>query len=431
MSTIRDYVMAHDLFCHHDHHCTFEYLHAHRQEFDYRSLLGYAEADLVAAAGARPEGPIDQQYLARLWPTIRVTGYGQAVAMGCKALFGLDYAPKNFCAITEALQESLEGKSARDVFDYFVYGQARNRWTIQDGHMWVVTQPGFENRWDAEGFLPSYRFAVRMDPLFDMVDAQPIAELEALTNVSVHTVSDLVTALNRSIDLCQQAGKVAALKVGMAYRRDLVVSDPTHHEAELAFNRIRSRKVFWDGVQQNTGAVDATASRKLGDYLFHQLMRRADEENLPVQIHTGYLAGSWGSLAGTKALHLIPILEKYRRVRFDLFHASWPWTSELGAIGKNYPNVWLDMCWAWTMNPGQSARALGEWLDAVPFNKIFAYGADTMLPWCNVGYSLQAKRGIARVLEAKVAAGVYSERTAQEIADCIMLRNGEEFFGLA
>jgi len=82
------------------------------------------------------------------------------------------------------------------------------------------------------------------------------------------------------------------------------------------------------------------------------------------------------------------------------------------------------------MNPAESARALSEWLDGVPFNKIFAYGADTRLPWCNVGYSLQAKIGIARVLEEKIAAGFISEKTAEEIAAHIMLKNGEEFFGL-
>ena len=66
----------------------------------------------------------------------------------------------------------------------------------------------------------------------------------------------------------------------------------------------------------------------------------------------------------------------------------------------------------------------------MPFTKIFAYSADTGLPWNNVGYSLQAKIGIARVLEAKIVAGYVSQRTAEEIAECIMLRNGEELFGL-
>lgn len=134
---------------------------------------------------------------------------------------------------------------------------------------------------------------------------------------------------------------------------------------------------------------------------------------------------------GTRAMLLIPILERYRRVRFDLFHASWPWTSELGALAKNYPNVWPDMCWAWTMNPAESERTLSEWIDGVPFNKIFAYGADTRWPWCDVGYALQAKLGIARVLESKIEAGYLNQRTAEEVADRIMLRNGEEFFGLA
>ena len=141
-------------------------------------------------------------------------------------------------------------------------------------------------------------------------------------------------------------------------------------------------------------------------------------------------AGTWGALEGSKALHLVPIFNRYRTVRFDLFHASWPWCSEFGAIGKNYPNVWLDMCWAWTMNPAASERALYEWLDAVPYNKIFAYGADTLLPWCNMGYSLQAKQGVGRVLARKVEEGVFSERTAQEVADSILLQNGLVFYHL-
>ncbi len=290
--------------------------------------------------------------------------------------------------------------------------------------------PGFGSLWASDGYLPSYRFAVRMDPLFDLVDAQPLAELAEFTGESISSLGDLVRALNAAIDRCKAQVKVAALKIGMAYRRDLVVSDPTQHEAELAFNRIVTRKTSWDGVQQNNGAVDAAAGRKLGDYLLHQLLRRADDENLPVQIHTGYLAGNWGALDGTQALHLIPMLENYRRVRFDLFHASWPWTSELGALAKNYPNVWPDMCWAWAMNPGPSAR-LGRVAGRRAVQQDFCFGSDTILPWCDIGYSLQAKQGVANVLEGKIATGTYSESDAREVADAILLGNGEAFYGLS
>ena len=71
-----------------------------------------------------------------------------------------------------------------------------------------------------------------------------------------------------------------------------------------------------DGVQQNDAAVNALEARALGDYMFHRVMERASDEDIPVQIHTGYLAGTWGSLAGTPARLLIPVFEKFRRVRF-------------------------------------------------------------------------------------------------------------------
>ena len=427
MSDIRDFVMSHPLFCHHDHHRSYSEFDGERQSYDFRSLLGYADADLVAAEGTRPpKGEMTRERIEKLWPKIRATGYGRAVTLGCRELFGLDYAPEAFDAVTAALQDSIRDRSAAEVYRYCVHERALNRWTLHDGCWTLETAAALH----PELYPDTYRFTFRFDSLLSMVNAEPIGALESFNEQPIHTLHEMVRGLNQAIDRFKAGGKLAAIKIGMAYERDLTVSDPTQHEAELAFNRIRTRKAFWGGLQQNSGAVDAAAARAVGDFMFHQLVQRARDEDLPVQIHTGYLAGNWGSLAGSKALNLIPVFEKYRTVRFDVFHASWPWASELGAIGKNYPNVWLDMCWAWAMNPTESARALSEWLDGVPFNKIFAYGADTRLPFCNVGYSLQAKLGIAMVLEEKIERGFYDQRLAEEIASCIMLRNGEEFFRL-
>lgn len=427
MSDIREYVLDHDLFCHHDHHRSYQEFDAEREQYDFRHVLGYAGADLVTAAGTKPvRGPISCEEVERFWPKMRITGYGRAVTLTTRELFGLEYRAENFDAVTEALQASIRGKTAAEVYDYFVHQRAHNRWTIQDGKFRcssAVLEP--------ETHPDSYRFAFRFDELTHMADGGPIQTLECFLDHPVYTLDEMVQGVNKAVDRFMETGKLAAVKIGMAYSRDLTVLDPTRAEAETAFNRIRSRKAFWGGLQQNNAAVNAAEGRALGDYLFHTLVQRAADEDLPVQIHTGYLAGNWGSLEGTKALHLVPVLEKYRSVRFDLFHASWPWTSELGAIAKNYPNVWIDMCWAWTMNPAESERALSEWLDGVPFNKIFAYGADTGLPWSNVGYSLQAKIGIARVLEQKIEAGYLDEATAREVASAIMLENGQEFYGLA
>jgi len=117
-------------------------------------------------------------------------------------------------------------------------------------------------------------------------------------------------------------------------------------------------------------------------------------------------------------------------VRFDLFHACWPYSEIAGTMGKEFPNVYLDMCWAWAMNPLQMERILDEWLSGVPNNRIFAYGGDTGSPFPMVGYALQAREGIARVLEAKVERGEYDEATAEMVARRIMNANARELYGL-
>lgn len=426
MSDIRAFVMEQPLFCHHDHHHSFPDFDAGRDGYDHKSLLGYATADLTTAAGPGVSPELALERLAEYWPLIRTTGYGRAVDLTSRALFGLEYMPANFGDITDALQDAIAGQTAAQIYQRYVHDEARNLWTIHDGNYNLASHTAFRD----DAYLPSYHFAFRIDALLAPESSAVFADLERFTGLNIHTLDQLVDALHLAVDMFHGTGRLAAIKIGMAYSRDLTVGDPTHHEAEAAFARLRNRKVFWDGLQQNSAAVDTGTSRALGDYMLHRLVQRAADDGLPVQIHTGYLAGNWGSLAGTKALHLLPLFDKYRSVRFDLFHASWPWASELGAMAKNYPNVWADLCWAWAMNPAESERALSEWLDGVPMNKIFGYGADTRLPWCNVGYSLQAKEGIACVLEQKIQAGYFSPSTAREAAERIMLANGEEFYGL-
>ncbi|MCX7804810.1 MAG: amidohydrolase family protein [Planctomycetota bacterium] len=425
---IRDFIMAHPLFSHHDHHCTFEEFEKQREICTHRSLLGYAGADLTTAAGPRPARYADEDArMEALWPYIRTTGYGRAVMSGCRALFGIEYEPANFARITEALRASVAGRTPAEAYDWFVREKAGVRWVLLDWLFRIEKAEALR----VDLYPGYYRFAFRCDDLFAIENAGPIEAIERFTGISALNLDRLVAALNAAIEKFKGTGRLAAFKVGIAYRRDLTVTDPTRHEAERAFERIRNGKAFYSGMQQNGAAVNRRESRALSDYLLRRLIERADDEDIPVQFHTGYLAGHWGSLAGTRASLLIPLFDRYRRVRFDVFHGSWPWMSELGAIAKNYPNVYPDLCWAWAMNPEETERALCEWLDAIPFNKIFAFGADTGFPWCEAGYAVQAREGIARALENKVRKGFFSGATAREVASAIMIGNGERFYGIA
>ena len=48
---------------------------------------------------------------------------------------------------------------------------------------------------------------------------------------------------------------------------------------------------------------------------------------------------------------LTSLIELHRETRFDLFHANWPYSGELLFLGKNYPNVAIDFCWANMVDP--------------------------------------------------------------------------------
>ena len=427
-TAIRDFVMNQPLFCSHNHHESFATFARDASSYDFRTVWSYANCDFITAAGARPstEGD-DTARFAALWPKIRATGHGNAALLTCRELFDLELAPEAFDQVTEALQSLISSHSVGDLYDHLLRKRANTTWVINDG----FTHADRADAGLSQQYPEYYYFSWRMDDLCTMVDAGPIEALARATDLSILTLDDLVAAINESITRFTAAVKLGAFKVKMGYARDLSVGDPTRHEAELAFNALRSRKPLYDGIQQDSGAVNAQEARPLGDYLFHRLLQRAHDEDLPVQVHSGCPGINWGAINGANASLLLPVYEKYRRVRFCILHANWPWTSELGAVAKNYPNVYPDMSWAWNLNPAGCERALSEWLDGVPFNKIFAYGADTGWPWCDVGNAMQARLGVARVLEQKIEAGYFSRAAAEEVAAAIMHRNGEELLGLA
>ena len=213
---------------------------------------------------------------------------------------------------------------------------------------------------------------------------------------------------------CLATGKITSIKIGLASNRDLDFGYPSKSEAEQVFNRMmyleRGEKVLRSyerlgkkfGEDMAIPVLSSTDLRPLHDYLVHVYIQRAGDEDMPVQVHTGYLHGIQRDLRNINPMQLVPLLLRYKNTRFDLFHAGWPYTEELGAIGKNFPNVWISLCWAWAMNPISVERALESWLDCVPYNKIIGFGGDTKHPLEVYGYAMQAREGLARVLEKRI-----------------------------
>jgi hypothetical protein len=239
-----------------------------------------------------------------------------------------------------------------------------------------------------------------------------------------------ITCLDEYIDACWTIFKsmkehgAVAFKDQSAYDRPIFFENPTRHQAEEAFNWIiedpRRSLSYPDGV------------KPLGDYLFHAFMRMARDLDLPVQIHTGHMAGIRNDIVKTNAIQLTRLIELHRDTRFDIFHANWPYSGELLYLAKNFPNVSIDFCWANMIDPIYCQNLFKQALSSIPHGKLHAYGTDLggdaiTHAW---GHADLARDNVAIALAEMVECEYITLHEANEIAYAWLFGNANAFFKL-
>jgi predicted TIM-barrel fold metal-dependent hydrolase len=170
----------------------------------------------------------------------------------------------------------------------------------------------------------------------------------------------------------------------------------------------------------------------LGDWSWARGVELMIEHDLPFKHHTGYHAShSHMILEQTRPAQLCPLLLEYPQARFVLMHAGYPFGDEMLALAKHFPNVWVDLCWAWSIDPPGTADFVRRAIHTAPINKLFAFGGDTVWPAESVGYAAQCRRWLSRALQSEVDEGLLSERDAIKIASRVMRLNQADCFDLA
>ena len=210
-----------------------------------------------------------------------------------------------------------------------------------------------------------------------------------------------------------------AVKSQHAYSRTLLWEERSDSDASAALDRI-----FKD--PDNASEEDQLC---LGDWGWARGVELSIEHNLPFKIHTGYYAGhSRMPVDRIKGGNLCRILARYLDAKFVLMHISYPYNDELVGIAKHYPNVWVDLCWAWSIDPYSSCDFVRRFIHAVPCNKLFAFGGDTFWPTSSTAYAMQARKWLTQALEGEVRDGAMSEKQAMKLATRLMQTNQRECF---
>ncbi len=383
-----------------------------------RALFGnYITADLVVAGA--PVAAVDRLVdsadpdlrgrfaaVRDAWDACQQTGYGEAVRLTAKLVYDLD----------EITPDVLEAANARNA---------------------LLRQPGERLRLlrDVAGLdhvqTDDFRWACQPDEsgpdffLYDLswagfCDGQvDPAAIHAEVGVAVEDLASLRTAL--AVFFAKHGPTAIAVKAQHAYQRTLLWRERTDAEAEAV-------------LRKHLAGESLTEDERLclGDWCWARGVELAIEYNLPFKLHTGYYAGhSRMPVERIRSGHLCALLARYPQARFVLMHIAYPYSDEIVALAKHYPNVYVDLCWAWSIDPWTSSDFVRRMIHAVPATKLFAFGGDTAWAPAIVGYTAQARLWLTRALQAEVDDGLLTERQAIAYATRVMRTNQEACFDLA
>ena len=338
------------------------------------------------------------------WEAIRNTAYARAVLIAAKDLFNVDDLN---CHTYERLSQAIADTHRPGWYRHVLADLAG----IEVGIIDIQTTDV-----DRELFAPS----MRLDHYIAIGSRSDLDGLEEESEVAIHSLDDLVEALQATVLRYVSNGAVA-VKSALAYRRTLSYEKVTRGEAEVVFNRLA----------QHLGEGPSWAEAKpLQDYMMHQVIRAAIQANLPIQVHTGLHEGNESIITNSQATKLVNLFIEYREARFDLFHGGYPYTSEFATLAKNFPNVYPDLCWVHLISPEIGRRQLHELIETVPGNKILAFGGDCVSVEISYAHARMARRVVARVMAEKVEDGYMSETEALALARRMLHDNPARLFNL-
>jgi len=380
--------------------------------FDLFRLMSYFNRDIEGVrgkpAGEALAGGSDEERWGKLKAVLakaRNVSYWRHQVVTYRALFGLsgeELTDRNW----RGVNERIKSKTAQpDWYRHVTEDVCRLRTQVRN-------VPWFED-WE-----PRYFTAIlRMERALGLHEAKEREALEASTKASIISLASMKAALASLTEDYVSRG-ARGIKLAHAYWRTLhsePVSDAV--AGRILAKALRGRALRPDEV------------KRLQDHVIFFLAGLAADLGIVFQIHTGVQA-NWGHIPDSDPMGLLELVRAHRSVRFDLFHAGYPYSRELGMMGKHYPNVWLNMCWMYVITMEGSRRALAEWIDLVPGHRLLGFGSDVPYPELVYGHLLMARSCLADLLAEKVARDFLSESAARGLARMMMHDSAVELYGL-
>ena len=366
---------------------------------------GMPPSELAAFFSSNVDPQRKWQILEPFWPEVINTGFGRAVRISMRQLYGVESLEADSIP---RLQEAYEDLRRPGMYEK-ILAQESN---IESCQVNTDGLPFHESR-QPTLLLQDLSFqTLHMD--------LDVERLSRRAGIAVRSLEDWHEVIRWWFD---RYGKyAAAAKSQGAYLRRINYHRVDQGEAAPVFaQRLRGEHLEFARI------------KLLQDHLFWFCVDQATRHQLPVKIHTGYLSGKKLKDFRHITQHPHDIIELCRQAqdtKFVFLHIAYPYWQELIAIAKRFPAAHIDMSWAWALDPAGATEFLKRFLVSAPRNKVFTFGGDYSVVECIVGYAAMARQGISQALVELVEDGWLMQPEAIELVEPLLRGNAKKTFRL-
>lgn len=385
----------------------------------------YTDTDLVSSGLKRSEvekllNPnislkVKWNIFSPYWEFIKNTTDGKIIKIVLKDIFGVENIDLyNIEKVTKKINEFKE----MDYYKYILREKSKIVFILNDIDNFDIFGVNIVEP-DKDYFLP----VIRLDHLLELNSAESFYKIEEKNNIEINNFSDFIELIDKKFE--ERKNKIYALKSAIAYSRDLFFDEVTYNEAEKSFIKVLKLNNY---DNRRNDCISLTEIRPFQDFMYHYLVRKAIEYNLPIQIHTGMLDGNGNDIRNSNPTHLSNLILKYKKAKFDIFHLAYPYTNELIAMVKMYPNCFINMCLIPQVSKYLYKNTLNLLIDIIPSNKIFGFGGDYLFVEGTYAAQKIAREAIAEVLYERVLNNYFSFDNAVKFAERILGKNAKSIY---
>jgi len=427
---IFNYVKELEIIDTHEHLPSFEADRDKNTDVLKEYLSHYFSCDLISAGLPQSDYkkitesklPIMEKWklVEKYWKVSKYTGYGRALDISVKEIYGIN-------GISVSTIEELNSKFLRSLslghFKKVIKDKSRIKISLLDVNM-LSKDYDIQNERSIHCDQSFFKAIYNIGNIIYPRTWNSITKIENESGIKICSFDNYLEAIEIVIERVYKLGAIG-LKNATAYLRTLKYEKADKSDAEREFNNIFKTKHFPDWEEN-----PIYAGKYFQDYILHYILNIANKKNLIIQIHTGLQEGSGNIITNSNPTLLTNLFLEYQNVNFDLFHIGYPYQNEVTVLAKNFPNVYIDMCWAHIISPNASINALLEWIDTVPLNKISAFGGDYLFIDGVYGHQYLARENVTKALSIVVSRGIFDIAKAKEVARMLFHDNPLRLFSL-